>query len=53
MANTQFKNVPEKLQNQLRRFAGEQECTLGKTIVEAIEAEVLRRQWHTRFSGRL
>jgi hypothetical protein len=52
MANIQVKNVPEKLHNRLRRFAREQDCTLGEIILEAIEREVTRREWHKRFSGR-
>ena len=52
MANIQVKNVPEKLHNRLRRFAREQDCTLGEIILEAIKREVARREWHKRFSGR-
>jgi hypothetical protein len=52
MANIQVKNIPEKLHNQLRRCAREQDCTLGEIILEAIEREVSRREWHKRFSGR-
>ena len=52
MANIQVKNVPEKLHNRLRRYAREQDCTLGEIILEAIEREVRRREWHKRFSNR-
>jgi plasmid stability protein len=52
MANIQVKNVPEKLHNQLRRYAREQGRTLGEIILEAIEREVSRREWQKRFSGR-
>jgi hypothetical protein len=52
MANIQVKNIPEKLHNQLRRYARQQECTLGDIILEAIEREVARREWHRRFSTR-
>lgn len=52
MANIQVKNIPEKLHNRLRRYAREQDCTLGDIILEAIEREVSRREWHKRFSGR-
>jgi hypothetical protein len=52
MANIQVKNIPEKLHNQLRRHAREKGCTLGEIILEAIEREVSRREWHKRFSGR-
>jgi hypothetical protein len=52
MANIQVKNIPEKLHNQLRRYAREKGCTLGEIILEAIEREVSRREWHKRFSGR-
>jgi hypothetical protein len=52
MANIQVKNIPEKLHNQLRRYAREQECTLGEIVLEAIEREVARRAWRKRFSGR-
>jgi hypothetical protein len=52
MANIQIKNVSEKLHNQLRRYAREKGCTLGEIILEALEREVSRREWHKRFSGR-
>jgi len=52
MANIQVKNIPEKLHNRLRRYAREQECTLGQIILEAIEREVSRREWQKRFSVR-
>ena len=52
MANIQVKNIPEKLHNRLRRYAREQDCTLGEIILEAIEREVARREWRKRFSGR-
>lgn len=52
MANIQVKNIPEKLHNRLRRYAREQECTLGEIVLEAIQREVSRREWHKRFSGR-
>ena len=51
-ANIQVKNVPENLHNKLRRYAREQECTLGEIILEAIEREVARREWQKRFSSR-
>jgi len=44
MANIQVKNIPEKLHNRLRRYAREQDCTLGDIILEAIEREVSRRE---------
>ena len=52
MANIQVKNIPEKLHNRLRRYAREQDCTLSDIILEAIEREVSRREWHKRFSSR-
>lgn len=52
MANIQVKNIPEKLHNRLRRYAREQDCTLGEIVLEAIEREVARREWQKRFSGR-
>jgi hypothetical protein len=50
MANIQVKNIPEKLHNQLRRYAREKGCTLGEIILESIKREVSRREWHKRFS---
>ena len=44
--------MPKKLLNQLRRYARKQECTLGEIVLEAIEQEVARREWHKRFSTR-
>lgn len=52
MANIQVKDIPERLHNQLRRYAQEKGCTLGEIIVEAIKREVSRREWHKGFSGR-
>ena len=52
MANIQVRNVPEKLHNQLRRYAREKGCTLGEIIFEALEREVSRREWHKRYSRR-
>jgi hypothetical protein len=52
MANIQVKNVPEKLHNQLRRYAREQDCKRGEIILEAIAREVFRWEWQKRFSGR-
>jgi len=52
MANIQVKNIPEKLHNRLRRYAREQDCTLADIILEAIEREESRREWHKRFSVR-
>jgi hypothetical protein len=52
MANIQVKNIPEKLHNQLRRYAREKGCTLGEIILKAIEREVSRREWQKRFLGR-
>jgi hypothetical protein len=52
MANIQVKNIPEKLHNRLRRYAREEDCTLGEIVLDAIEREVARREWRKRFSGR-
>ncbi len=52
MANIQVKNIPEKLHNRLRRYAREQDCTLGEIILRALEREVERREWLKRFSVR-
>jgi hypothetical protein len=51
IANIPVKNIPEKLHNRLHRYARERDCTLGDVILEAIEREVSRREWHKRFSG--
>jgi hypothetical protein len=52
MANIQVKKVPERLHNQLRRYAREKDCALGEIILEAREREVSRREWHKRYSRR-
>jgi hypothetical protein len=52
MANIQVKNIPERLHNKLRRYAREQESTLGEIVLEAIEREIARREWHKRFTSR-
>jgi hypothetical protein len=52
MANIQVKNVPEKLHNQLRRYARDEDCTIGEIVLEAIARDVTRREWHKRFSRR-
>jgi hypothetical protein len=51
-ANIRIKNIPLKLHDRLRRYAREEDCTLCEIILEAIEREVSRREWHKRFSGR-
>src|SRR5262245_57427646 len=52
MASIQVKNIPEGLHNKLRRYAREQEITIGEIVLEAIEREVARREWHKRFTSR-
>ena len=52
MANIQVKNIPEGLHNKLRRYAREQEITIGEIVLEAIEREIARREWHKRFASR-
>jgi hypothetical protein len=52
MASIQVKNIPEGLHNKLRRYAREQEITIGEIVLEAIEREVARREWHKRFNRR-
>ncbi|HXV78597.1 MAG TPA: toxin-antitoxin system HicB family antitoxin [Candidatus Binatia bacterium] len=52
MANIQVKNIPEGLHNKLRRYARDQEITIGEIVLEAIEREVTRREWRKRFSSR-
>jgi hypothetical protein len=52
MANIQVKNIPERLHNKLRRYAREQESTLGEIVLDAIEREIARREWHKRFTNR-
>jgi len=52
MANIQVKNIPEGLHNKLRRYARDQEITIREIVLEAIEREVARREWHNRFASR-
>jgi plasmid stability protein len=52
MASIQVKNIPEGLHNKLRRHAREQEITISEIVLEAIEREVARREWHKRFTSR-
>ena len=52
MANIQVKNIPERLHNKLRRYAREQDTTLGEIILEALEREIARREWHKHLSSR-
>jgi len=52
MAKIQVKNISAKLHSQLRRYARQQECTLGDIGLEAIEREVAPRERHKRFSTR-
>jgi len=52
MANIQVKNIPERLHNKLRRYARDQEITIGEIVLEAIQREVARRDWHKRFASR-
>ncbi len=52
MASIQVKNIPQSLHNKLRRQARQQEITIGEIVLEAIEREVARREWHNRFTSR-
>jgi len=52
MASIQVKNIPAGLHNKLRRLAREQEITIGEIVLEAIEREVVRREWRKRFTSR-
>jgi hypothetical protein len=51
MANIQVKNIPEKLHNQLRRYAREKGCTLGEIILEALEREGVASRMAQTFFG--
>jgi plasmid stability protein len=52
MANLQVKNIPEQLHQRLRQCAEDAHCTLGDVVLEAIDRELARREWHARFSTR-
>ena len=52
MANIHVEKIPAALHNKLRRYAREQEVTIGEIVLEAIEREVARREWHKRFTSR-
>jgi hypothetical protein len=52
MANLQVKNIPDSLHQRLRRYVQKHDLTLSDFVLEAIERELARSEWHERFSKR-
>ncbi len=52
MANLQVKNVPDSLHERLRLHAREQQITLGAAVLNAVERELARAEWHRRLAQR-
>jgi plasmid stability protein len=52
MANLQVKNIPHALHQRLRRYAREHKCTLSEVVLNALERELVRREWHERLAQR-
>lgn len=52
MANLQVKNIPEQLHQRLRQCAEDANCTLSDVVLEAIDRELARREWHARLYTR-
>jgi len=52
MANVQVKNLPDALHERLRDYSRKHQRTISDIVLEAIEREVARNEWHDRISRR-
>lgn len=52
MANVQVKNLPDALHERLRDYSRKHHRTISDIVLEAIEREVARNEWHERLSQR-
>jgi hypothetical protein len=52
MANLQVKNVPADLFRRIRRYARRRGRTLRDVVLDAVEREVARAEFHDRIAGR-
>lgn len=52
LMNLQVKNVPSGLHERLRRHARARNRSMGEVVLEAVEHELARQEWHERFARR-
>lgn len=52
MANLQVKNIPNSLHQRLRRYVRKHDRTLSDFVLEAVERELTRSEWHERLIKR-
>ncbi|HEY2294900.1 MAG TPA: toxin-antitoxin system HicB family antitoxin [Thermoanaerobaculia bacterium] len=52
MANLQLKNLPEALHERLRRYSRKHHRTIRDIVLEALEREMARYEWHDKLSQR-
>lgn len=52
MAILQIRNMPDTLHERLRRYAGENNCTMRAVALIAIERELARWEWRERMAQR-
>jgi plasmid stability protein len=52
MANLQVKNLPDALLQRLQRYAQKHNRTINDIVVEALEREMTRYEWHDKLSQR-
>ena len=52
MANLQVKNLPEVLHERLRDYSRKHNRTISDVVLEALEREMARNEWHDKLSKR-
>jgi plasmid stability protein len=52
MANLQIKNLPDALLHRLQLYAQKHNRTISDIVVEAMEREMARCEWHDKLSRR-
>ena len=50
--NLQVRNVPPELHERLRRHARARNRSMGEVVLDAVEHELARQEWHERFARR-
>jgi plasmid stability protein len=52
MANLQVKNLPDVLHERLRDYSRKHNRTISDVVLEALEREMARNEWHDKLSKR-
>jgi plasmid stability protein len=52
MANLQVKNLPAVLHERLRDYSRKHNRTISDVVLEALEREMARNEWHDKLSKR-